>query len=80
MITLYNLLKVLLLLKTCIHLQTIALLMLNFSALGKNLTSQTVLKAWMKDTHACHLELLLLPVTVSLLAGFTGFQSFAILI
>ena len=58
-------LQVLLLLKVQTHLHPTALLMLNLNVLDWSLKSPAAFKTWMKPTHACHLALLQLAVTVN---------------
>ena len=60
--------------KTFTHLQTITLLTLKSTVLDWSPTSVTAFKTWVKHTHACHLALLLLAVTVSLLVSFPPFR------
>ena len=73
---LHNFLQVLLRLKMCTHLQTIALLTPKSIVLDWNPTSQTAFKTWMKPTLACYLALLLLAVIVSLLLSFSSIRVF----
>ena len=72
LITTILLLQVLLLSKMCTHLQIIALLTPKSIVLDWSPTSRTACQTWMKHTLACHLALLLLAVTVSLLVSFSS--------